>query len=679
VTSQLRQTEVETAESPRMSSRFPGLVLKLVLVLATSIRAEALDALPQDVFIKTHEQSFSYENLYALKDGKLWVKPNPRSGVKGDWTLFEGKGVPFGAKAKSFGRGDKIVAFSTEALMVIAASDKGRVYIWQPTLFEPTVWQEKAGQPFAAELSLPPNRDWSFSMSVQVAPKKRRTPMHDIDAYYEDTAGNRIEFGFTATIYVLDPDGQRIRYWDTGLPPAFYKAFATPERGRLVAERLSTSGSTIFVIDKSGKMYTRMFDYEMNGACPGLRYTFENKKTSKGDEILPLFEAERVLPLVGWREQEPIPLQGQAEQTTNISIHLTGQGNAARELRVQGRNAQGEYGYWWRPIFEKEWRFQFTGEQYNPKLVIAPNRPHELGRKLDKTYAGKLTLAGVPDLAVELVDFYYFETPATLRVHSGDRTWDFTLHTFDAWGPTVQQKEHPTLVGSPLGEPKLLVATLEVPDALLQSDDPQTRALLDTYFRRFHHVHEAFSVSADDARVEIRTRLIQRKGTKFLDYSVQNPIEIAVTRQVPKEEMALYEEVNFTHLTESPDLIVADTEHLGSGDVARLDAAIARNQELLRQINRLHWKEKQEHLKDGAVAATASAVFIPVNAVSDLLNLPSRDPLAGGIALTGDQVLHQYAEMNLKRVISNQEDYQRAVGSLERRIRDYQGVRRKLK
>jgi hypothetical protein len=51
-------------------------VLLSALLLLSAATASALDELPEQVFIKSTEQGFAYENNYALKDGKLWIKPN---------------------------------------------------------------------------------------------------------------------------------------------------------------------------------------------------------------------------------------------------------------------------------------------------------------------------------------------------------------------------------------------------------------------------------------------------------------------------------------------------------------------------------------------------------------------------------------------------------------------------
>jgi hypothetical protein len=647
--------------------------------MLSALFALAIATLPERIFIKTHDQSFSWENDYALRDGKLWVKPNPLgAGTKGDWALFDGTGLPGGKKAASFRPDSKLVAFATEGLMVVAVSEQGRFYFWQPTLFEqPTVWHDEAGQPLAGALRLPPHRDWTFSMSVAVAPKKRLTPMHDIDAYWEDISGNKIEFGFTATIYVLDPDGQRIRFWDTGLPPAFYKAFATPERGRFVAERLAASGSTVFVVDNSGKMFTRMFDYEMFGACPGLRFTFENKRRTKtADEILPLFEAERTLPLPGWREQPPIPLEGKAQATTAISIHMTGKGNAARELRVRGRDLSGRYGYFFKPVFGDTWSFAPTDERFDAAVAIAnPAPPRVLGRALDKTYVGQLKQEGAPSLPIELRDFYYYETPATLRVSARGQTLDLTLHLFDGWGPTVEQSEHPSLVGSAFGEPKLLLATLEIPDALLKSSEPAVKQTIDLYFRRFHRAHLALAISADDRRVELHTRPVQRASTEYLDYTVRTPIEVTATRDIPPDELRTYDQTNLVHLTADPSLRVDEA----GTDVAAVEAALERNRALLAAIRKQELEDKLSHVEHGALAGVGGAVFVPANALVSALGVPKKQTLVGGLSLTGGELLFDYASMNVKQIVSTPDDYKRAVGILEERIRRYEALRARLR
>ena len=507
------------------------LILIIAVLACFNPIAYGLDQLPENVYLRNSQQGISYEYYYALKDGKLWIKPNESTtGNKGEWKLFNDTGVPSGKDVPSFKHGDKIVEFSTDGTMIVAVSNTGRFYLWQPTLREKTIWEEEIGAPFTDEIYLPKNKSWSFGFSALRAPWKRLTPMHDIVTYWEDIDRNKTQFGLTATIYVVSLDGQKIYFTDTGLPATFNRAFTSPERGAFIIENMSAAASTVFVINETGKMYTRMHDAEIEGGGPALKFTYQRGKRTKNDEIVPIMEAVRSLPLPDWRQQETVaevlddPMK-RASVTQNITIIQTGEGNAARELRIQGRNSAGRYGYYFKKIFDPFWNFKITNEHFRDEIIIK-NYLQEArkGRKLDKTYAGRLEQIFAPPLQVELVDFYYFNSPAILRVHVKDKQFDIKFHTVDQWGMNAQEKGHPELVGSPAGEPKLLQGTLEIPEELLNSNDPDIKETIDRYFRRFNLKAFAFQVTADDQNVFIRSKIIQRASLSYMDYDFRRCI-----------------------------------------------------------------------------------------------------------------------------------------------------------
>lgn len=643
-------------------------MLTAVVCLLALASAEAL---PEHVYLRSAQRGLAWENEYALLDGKLWIKPNSdTSAGKGGWQLFDGTGVPHGGDAKSFLPTHRLVEFATDGTMILAVSNTGRFYNWQPTLSAHTVWMDKLGTPFAQELLAPKRRAWSFSFSVDVAPEKRLTPMHDIVSYYQDADGNKIQFGFTATLFVLDPDGQRIRFWDTGLPASFHKAFSTPERGRFIAANLSAAASTIFVIDAGGRMFTKMHDYEMFAACPGLRYTYRHARRTRGDdEILSLFAAERTLPLPDWREQPPIVLEGSAGITTAITILQTGKGNAARELRVQGRDQDSQYGYFFKPIFGSDWSFKVTGERFADDARIAHlGGAPVLGKLQDKTYSGKVEREpGVGrGLDVELVDFYYYDTPARLRVHLGPKQFEMTFHTADAWTPSVQQKYHPELVGSVVGEPKLLMGTLEIPKDVLESKDPEIKAAVDLYFRAYDLVTFAFEVSANDRQVTIRTRGIQRESTGYADYKLRTPLKMDLKNAQPVEGIEVSD--GFTYLATLPGLQLLDLDSLGKNDAGRIEETIGRNQSMLKQIRHTELKNREQHLTKGLLTATGAGAFYVLEGVVNLLGVPAYHTLAGGLSMTGGIPLNMYARMNLTLALNSTEDYQRAERILHERL-----------
>ncbi|HTL12777.1 MAG TPA: hypothetical protein VL588_09835, partial [Bdellovibrionota bacterium] len=441
----------------------------------------------------------------------------------------------------------------------------------------------------------------------------------------------------------------------------------------------SASASTIFTIDKSGRMYTRMFDFEMYGACPGLHYTFEKiKQTDDPEQILTLFNAVRVLPLDEWKPQPAIVVSGQGAITTNISIHLTGKGNAARELRVQGKDSDGSYGYYYKPIFaadSRDWSFHETGETYDPDVEIARDAPHVLGRKLDKTYTGKLSQLLTPDLDVQLVDFNYYDTPAILRVTGFGATIDLKLFTFEAWSPTTQMKDAPELVGSVYGEPKELLGTLEIPEQYLQSKDKKVKTLVHAYFQKYNHVHQAFSISADDRTVKIHTRMIQKESTGYFDYSLKRPLDMTLTRELTPEDEAVAVQGGFMALANAPALILTDLPAHPSGkDYQKIVDATGRNEAVLKEIKRINRERKIAHLKSGLLSSLAVAVFYPVNTFISLIDLPEHSLLWGNLNLGGGIVFSKYAGMNMKLVFSSTADYKRAVKVLEDRVNGYKAI-----
>ena len=675
--------------------------LFLSILFFTSSASSAPEKLPDDIYFKNLKQGFSCEYLYVLKDGKIWIKPNKRNtGIAGDWELFNKTGVPWGKNASSFRDTDRIVQFSTEGTMITAVSNQGRFYIWQPTLTENTTWSDKTGSPFTDILFLPENKTWCFSLSTMTAPWKRITPMsaNDIVSYWEDIDGNRTEFGFTATIYMVDPGGQIIRYTDTGLPASWSRAFASPERGRFIIENLSASASAVFVINKSGRMYTRMFDYELEGGCPALRFVYKREKRTGGEDIAPLMESIRTLPLPDWREQEPVEeillnrknRSGKAAITKNITILLTGKGNSARELRVQGRDSKGYYGYWKKMISGSKWEFVRTDELFDETEIIT-DYPEELpgGKTQDKNYKGKLTKSGEADLSVELIGFYYFNTPATLRVHSNGKFFDLIFHTVDLWSPAVQKKYIPELIGHPSGEPKLLQGAIEIPPDLLNSSDPEIKNIIDNYFLEFNLQPIAFTVSADDRKVFIKSKILQRSLYKSMDYELRGCIKIdLVNDDYDKNPDA---EKFFTPMAIRPGLeIPADTASLTKKDIPAVDKLIELNKNALEEIQNINKKLKRENCTSGCVSSCILPVYYIFNGIVTVIGLPHWDlgdsspgtaeniTQLGGVSYTGGTPLTEHASMNIKEAFDDSDDYRNAAYIISRRLTELNGLRNKL-
>jgi hypothetical protein len=269
------------------------------------------------------------------------------------------------------------------------------------------------------------------------------------------------------TIYMLLEDGQEISYADPGLPSDFSRNYIGPERGAFKAAALSASGSTIFVIDETGKMYTRIADFDIIGCDPMLfKYTYvpHTSNLAGGNYLSNL--TEWGLPPEDWKLQASISLTGKAAITRRITILQNGQGNSARELRVAGFNEQGETGYWTKAIFADFWEFK-TMPLYFSKdavLITAENDAaiirKEQERSLDKRYSGYWWNGNEKEdgWTYEIPNFNILEGDCDFRITWRDQTCVLKLHPVELW--TYLTRDY--LPGRE-GPPKLFFVTLDIP------------------------------------------------------------------------------------------------------------------------------------------------------------------------------------------------------------------------
>jgi hypothetical protein len=401
------------------------------IAIATTILAAANPAnLPAKVNLKTRFESLGGRNEVALREGRIWLR---NRGSQANWTQLPPDGLPSGDK--KFQRPRSISEISADGDNLIAVSESGGVYYmkfstskwifddWGPTLFTGVLRVDF------------PHRSIAISHRGPEA------------AYYEDIDGNQFPISQgVSTLYALSEDGRRILYADPWLPPKWDHVICPPLRGRFTAEALDASASTLFVADRTGRMFTRLADFDSLGDDPFLSYTYE-RGFRKGAQT-------RTLPPEDWREQPPIP----GKMTTRISILQTGKGNASRELRVQGVDAKGVGGYWSKGIFEASWTFVSTGDPVADTDLIDTGgstrvgaSESALGPVLDRNYVGELRSGLAPaSLKVELLGYQPDCSPATLRWSMGDESTDTTLHTRSG----LRTSDHRTFKGTALWTPK---------------------------------------------------------------------------------------------------------------------------------------------------------------------------------------------------------------------------------
>jgi hypothetical protein len=412
------------------------------------------------IYIKTRTQTFNTYHYYLLSGGLIWYKSIDSEKEPKNWVLFEKTGLPHGGKTNA------VIEISADADELVALSAEGAFYRYcfdKNISHRSNVWLDKQGWPKEEQLYLDKraakNKAWAIGKrNMQVL-------------YYEDTFGNQHHNGTQeiVTTYMLLEDGQEIAYADTGLPSDFSRNYIGPERGAFKAAALSASASTMFVINEAGVMYTRMADFDITGSDPMFfKYTYIPYKSDLAGTDYFSNLTEWALPSEDWRKQPDIPLAGNAAITRRITILQNGQGNSARELRVAGRNENGEIGYWTKAIFADTWEFKtaplYLSENDFLRTTNNENIHNEQGNSLDKSYSGYWWSDGKKenDFEYAIPNFNILEGSCDFRIMYRNETCVLKLHPVEMW--TYLKRDY--LPGRD-GPPKLFLVTFEIPENAL--------------------------------------------------------------------------------------------------------------------------------------------------------------------------------------------------------------------
>lgn len=482
-------------------------------------------------------------NAFTLVNGRL-AATDPAEATR--WHLHNGDGGP------SLPPGEHVVEMQVAGEFIQVRTNTNKMYSYDPTKKEPVEWKAQSGCPFGGDVHLPQDiRDWTFGQSVSIKPWRECinaiNPYTDIVSYYEDAKGRKGAIGFTATTGVLMGNGREVRYRDTGLPADFMRGFLTPHRGRFLGEKLAQAGSTWLVFghepDGTPAMYARMYDYEINGDCPIKRYTYDDLPFEK-DTVHSLDDMVQRLPLPGWN---PIPfptLSGQATVTDRLDIVTTGSGDLEREIRIEGRNAEGVTGFYHKKVDSDAWQFTATRQPLagTPVAVGRPDpakaSPAPVSWSYDRaTWSGVLAKAPLRNL--ELLDFHPYQTqdePSTVRftLESG-KVVDALVRTGDGYSMFQGREADTELVGAGVGLQKVLTGTLDLPEALLHNDDPEVKGFVDSYLVPMNHRENALMVLADEDELRVLTSWYHRNSDERFDWTPNPPIDVTFTRDARGE------------------------------------------------------------------------------------------------------------------------------------------------
>lgn len=492
---------------------------------------------------------------FKMVAGRLQEVPRQEASA---WHLHDGLGGP------SLPEGEHIVEIQVAGDFIEARSNTNKMYAYDPTKPDPVGWKAERGCPFGGEVHLPEGiRDWTLGEAVTIKPKrtciKAMNPWTDVVGYYEDPAGRKGDFNFVATTGVLTGDGREIRYRDTGLPADFTRGFLTPHHGRFQGEKIASAGSTWLLYgrepDGTPGLYVRMMDYEINGACPGKRYSYKESPFDP-DKVYSMADMVEFQPLKPWERVSFPPLHGQAALTDRIDLLPVGQGNQSREIRIEGRDAEGRTGFYHKRLDQQEWGFQVSGQALTGSPVPVGRPDPELGTPgritLDYSQArwGR-DLKKAPLGNIELVDFHPYQTqdqPSVLRftLESGKQV-EVLLRTGDGYTMFNASPEEAALIGQGAGLPKVLAGTLEVPDSVLRSEDPEIREFAQRHLEKLHHRENQVMVLADRERLRLVSGWYHRNSDKGLDWSRNPRWDITLTRdargETPFEKVAMVPEL----------------------------------------------------------------------------------------------------------------------------------------
>ncbi len=350
--------------------------------------------LPEEVLIRTQTQTFCKYGQFVLVDGRIYAKLPGEA----NWHLFLKKGLPFSKSKKPANRfetPERINEISADEYSLYAFDSNGIMYTCflnkKNVRLKAFRWNRLFGFPKDSTTILRQNDLVSDKKAFSLGSRRGEV------LYHSDIFGNEHHFGTMGidTVYFLNHEGTQIRFTDSGLPPDFSRQIQMPEKGRFIAQNMSVSGETIFLIGNQGSMYTRLIDFDTMGCDPMFfEYTYDKvEQKYDGANYLSNYSPWG-LPAEDWLKHESIPLKGKARLTKYNHINSNGQGNFARTMRVVGLDENGETGYYEKEFLDKEWHFVKAPMEFTEDDFLDSSVPELQEQEVEKTYSGFIEMNG---------------------------------------------------------------------------------------------------------------------------------------------------------------------------------------------------------------------------------------------------------------------------------------------
>ncbi len=421
-----------------------------VLTNGPDAPAEIEASLPSQVYLKGRIETYTDDYYFAVREGMIWFKPNTE--VQGSDADAPWKQVLIPRCLEG-----QVSEISADGYVLIALNGKREIYTLDYNRHDYGVdpWTRRWGPFFWTDLGgwIPADvRDWAAS------------ELHSgVDEYFVDGGGRPQKPWGILTVYLLRGDGRHITYLDPWLPMDESREVCGPERGTVSIAGLAGSGSTVMVVTADGRIFTRLYEFDISGANTFLLdYSWQDQDGVES----PLIQ----LPAPDWIEHPRVP----GEITDRLSLRKLSPGTEHRVMRVEGRGPAGNTGYWEKDLADtaaSSWTFVVTGEPLLGQALPQANAP--VYAPEDFAFYG--VIEGHP---ATITAFNPHCSPTTLRVEFGDSHLDLILHSSDG----LRQERRTR--GLDL-YPRYYRSAIELPRALFEHPEQLPPAQQDFVARHF--------------------------------------------------------------------------------------------------------------------------------------------------------------------------------------------------
>lgn len=536
--------------------------------------------MPEHVLLRTMTQSYCKYYEFVLVDGRIYSKKTGED----KWELFLKTGLPFQSSHRD--------RFETPYAVRELCCDADSLYVFddQGIMYSMFIAKGAPEKPFHwRRLSGFPKRNYVTQDSLVIGKRGWSMGARRGDIlWYEDRYGNQHHYGTMGleTIYFLTKDGQHIRFTDSGVPADFSHSIECPAKGTFIAQNISVSGDTIFLIGNKGTMYTRLIDFDTMGCDPMFfQYTYDKvEQKSRGTEYISNY-SPWALPSEDWAQQARIPLEGSARLSKMISIAQTGQGNYARELRVAGTDKDGIVGYYHKMLYESKWAFT------KAELVISDDSwldpaAEEYGEGDSHSYTGFLTKNGVKVDGVQCSiagAALSSEDRCMLSLSYASETFSCAVYPVEKW--TFVKRHAPGFDGTP----KYYFITVELRESDLNNYSEPFREILLDLFQGKNHKLFAFGAQASTEYYEIDSE--GRDSNIFTDGRIKNSYSFFMTKSgenihpfVYKGVTSLFATISETENPMDEKLLLEEGRVYSIKERSFIEQKIAANKELKERL-----------------------------------------------------------------------------------------------